>query len=63
MEIEETNSKHIPDDLVDDNVNSVRDLVLLGTGVAKIGMVVELFSRRVLGVAGESKSLRARTPL
>lgn len=62
MDINDKN-KQIPVDLVDDNVNSVRVLVLLGTGVAKIGMVAVLFSRRVLGVAGESKSLSARTPL
>lgn len=50
-------------DLRDPIVNKVLVLVL-GAGVARIGVLMAvLFSRRVFGVAGESKSLRARTPL
>jgi hypothetical protein len=39
-------------------------ILFLGAGVARTGVIIaELFSRRVLGVAGESNNLRARTPL
>ena len=55
----------LPDDLTEPMVNKVLVLVRLGTGVARTGVMTaaELFSSRVLGVAGESKSLSALTPL
>lgn len=53
----------LSDDFVELMVNNVL-ILFLGAGVAKTGvMMAELFSRSVLGVAGESNNLRARTPL
>ncbi len=55
--------RFLPVDFAELMLNRVL-ILFLGAGVARTGVIIaELFSRRVLGVAGESNNLRARTPL